>query len=649
MTGAIMIQPDDEGRRAWLEMIAKKSGHDADHVKEVLERNGIFAKQTKAVPQRLTISSISFSGIKGSGAETFDFRWGGLAPGVWAVLSERNLRGKTTVLNVIRWALTGRRSIRDDMNPWFGNMTLGFTLDGRGFRVSVTDAQKGTGQLERINDGKELIVKRFWDDGSFEAAMSDFFMGELGLQPILNHAERDGKSVELPHGWNWLFTSMLIEPNPAAVLGSQAIAGMPIRMMQMFMGLPWANTTNDIKAAQSRHSTKASQANTLSAGIRSRTQQRIDELKKTRDEISKAPVADTTAMRRKLAAASERFSNADGRLRTLLNNTQLVEGDASSAKLAHDETRRALLALRDSVAAGYIFRTLKPVCCPSCDETFTSLREKERQEAHVCIVCGTDELEPEDSTDALERAEAAVQEAAAELSRQQKRVAAARDQIKHTAEDREKAEKECVALEKELADVQPDKDPRVALLLIDAQLKELEALATAATQDANDELKIIDVAEDVTKSIYKAEQDRILRLVSDLTNQYAQKFGMVSLESVDLNGAGQMRLVKLGSKTSFGYQTDGEKARLKVAATLAMLKIAEEEGVGRHPGLLLIDSPKSNEMIDKDYAMLIEGLMGLTEEMKTVQVIFTGIAQPVVLGLIPEDHRLHAKGEAYLW
>ncbi|MGO7616666.1 hypothetical protein ACC689_36390, partial [Rhizobium ruizarguesonis] len=61
-----------------------------------------------------------------------------------------------------------------------------------------------------------------------------------------------------------------------------------------------------------------------------------------------------------------------------------------------------------------------------------------------------------------------------------------------------------------------------------------------------------------------------------------------------------------------------------------MLKISEEEGVGRHPGLLLIDSPKSNEMIDKDYAMIIEGIMGLTDELKTVQVIFTGIAQSVV-------------------
>ncbi|WGI73337.1 hypothetical protein QC756_13280 [Sinorhizobium meliloti] len=43
-----------------------------------------------------------------------------------------------------------------------------------------------------------------------------------------------------------------------------------------------------------------------------------------------------------------------------------------------------------------------------------------------------------------------------------------------------------VRFETELTDVRPDEDPRVAILLIDAQLKELETLATAATEDATD-------------------------------------------------------------------------------------------------------------------------------------------------------------------
>jgi len=646
-----MIQPNEAGKKAWLDMICAKSGKDEETVKAVLEKNAITARQTKAVPQRLTVTSIAFSGVRGGteSPEAFTFKWSNLGPGLWAVLSDANLRGKTTILNVIRWALTGKRSARDDIDPWFRTLELVFLLDGRSFKVDLTDAVRGSGRLLRRNDGKELTLAEFWDDQSFEGAMSDFFMTELGLQPIVNHTERDGKSIETPHGWNWLFSSMLIEPAPVATFGSQAIAGMPTRMMQMFIGLPWANTTNDIKAAQGRLATKASQADTLSAGIKARTERRIVELTKQKEEITSKPIVDTSDLRKRLGKASDRFSAADARLRALLQNVKSVENDEKASKLAHDEARRSLLALKESVAAGYVFRTLKPVCCPSCDEAFTHEREQQHQQDHVCVVCGTPETEAEDSSDALERAEAAVKEAAAEVSRQQKRTSTSNDQVNKAETDRSDAERECEALEKQLSDVPRDVDPRVALMLIDAQLKELESLATAATDDSTEEKSILEAAEHVTKSIYQAEQARILQRVSDLTADYARKFGVESIDSVQIQGGGQMRLVKRGVQTSFRHQTDGEKARLKVAATLAMLKVSEDEGVGRHTGLLLIDSPKSNEMVDRDYAMLIEGLTGLTEELQSVQAIFTGIAQSVVLDLVPERQRLHAKGDNYLW
>ncbi|MCJ2872933.1 hypothetical protein JUM41_01660 [Rhizobium pusense] len=566
-------------------------------------------------------------------------------------MSEANLRGKTSILNVIRWSLTGKRSVRDDMLGWFERIRIEFVLDGRTFRVDVINAHEAEGRILRIVDDRELVISDFWDDPSFEAAMGDFFMQELGLQPIINHADRDGKSVEVPHGWNWLFTSMLIEPNPAATFGSQGIAGMPTRMMQMFMGLPWANTTNDIMAAQGRLATKTAQADALTAGIQKRTQDRIAELKRQREAAASKPRVDTSDIRIKLRQASDGFSRLEAKLRALQQSLKIVEDDAGAAILAHDESRRSLQALKEGVAAGYVFRTLRPICCPSCDETFSPERERERQGEHLCMVCGTPDVEAEDSTDALQKAEAAVKVANAERSRQQKRLSELRSQIEKTEKDRTTSEQEFSALEKAFADAKPEDDPRLTIMLIEAQLKELEVLAasSAAGDDTAEEAKILKVAETVTKSIYHDEQGRVLNLVSDVALDYAQRFGIESLSELQINGAGQMRLVKRGTPTSFRHQTDGEKARLKVAATLAMLKVSEREGVGRHTGLLLIDSPKSNEMIDKDYAMLMQGLSSLTEELKSIQIIFTGIAQPIVLGLVPEKNRLHARGESYLW
>jgi hypothetical protein len=646
-----MIQPNEEGKRAWLYQIAKKCGADLETVKAVLERNNVNARQTKAVPQRLTITSIAFSGFKGGkdSTEGFDFVWKDLGPGLWAVLSDANLRGKTTILNVVRWALTGRRSVREDMLPWFRKLKLGFVLDGRDFEVQVSNVQEAEGQLVRLHEHKERVVATFWDDPSFENAMSDFFMGELGLQPITNHAERDGKSVEQPHGWLWLYSSMLIEPNPVATFGSQGMAGMPTRMMQMFIGLPWANTTNDIKAAQARLATKNNQASTLSAGIRGKTEKRIAELKDRRAALEKLPSLDTAAVRRRLADASDRFTKADGKVRALMIASAGIEGDAEAAGIALHEARRALQALKESAAAGYVFRTLRPVCCPSCDEVFSPEHEQRRLSEHACVVCGALESEGEDPSSAEEAADESVKAASAESAKQQHRLAQTRENLKAAEVARENAARECSSIEAEIERDSRAEDPSIEIRVIDAQLQELEKLAGMAAEDTSEELKILDAAEQVTKSIYHDEQDRILGLVSDLATDYARKFGIEALDSLHINGAGAMKLIKRTVPTSFRAQTDGEKARLKVAAILAMLKVSDNEGVGRHPGLLLIDSPKSNEMIDKNYAMLMSGLAGLTDELKSLQIIFTGIAQPAVMDIVPLENRIHARDDDYLW
>ncbi|MBY3538088.1 hypothetical protein HFN68_35270 [Rhizobium laguerreae] len=648
---ASMIQPNEEGKKIWLDQIVKKSGSDVGTVRTVLERNQINARQTKAVPQRLTITSIAFSGFKGGKDSTdgFDFAWRDLGPGLWAVLSDANLRGKTTILNVVRWALTGRRSVREDMLPWFRTLKLGFVLDGRDFEVQVSDVQEAQGQLVRIHDQKERVVATFWDDPSFENAMSDFFMGELGLQPITNHADRHGKSVEQPHGWLWLYSSMLIEPNPVATFGSQGMAGMPTRMMQMFIGLPWANTTNDIKAAQGRLATKNNQATTLSEGIRGKTGKRIAELRERLTALGKLPSLDTAAIRRRLAEASDRFAKADAKVRALKLAIADVEGDAQAAKMAFDEARRALQALKESAAAGYVFRTLRPVCCPSCDEVFSPEHEQQRQSEHACVVCGTLETDGEDSSAATEAADESVKSASTESAKQQRRLAQTRENLAAAEAARAESSKECSSIEAELESAGRAEDPRLEMRVIDAQLQELEKLAGMAEDDTSEELRILDAAEQVTKSIYHDEQDRILGLVSKLAADYARKFGIEALDSLQINGAGAMRLVKRTVPTSFRAQTDGEKARLKVAAILAMLKVSDNEGVGRHPGLLLIDSPKSNEMIDKNYAMLMSGLAGLTDELKSLQIIFTGIAQPAVMDIVPLENRIHARDDDYLW
>lgn len=644
--------PDAKGRQVWIAAISKKSGYSEELVASVLEKHGIRPKVTAAVPQRLMVTSLSFTGKKLGATPPSDIDFGPkpMGPGLWAVTSQRNFRGKTSILNIIRWCLTGRQYIADVMTSWFTAVTLRFTLDDREFEVRLSNASEGTGELLKHARGNEFQLASFSNHVEFEAAMSDFFMEELGLQKIENHIEKDGKGIDQPHGWVWLFTAMWVEPRPSALFGVQMPGAMSARMMQMYLGFPWVNTTNEIKAAQSRFRVKAAQSHLVSSGIRATTEGRIASLAAQRADLQAkfADVSPNTA-RLKLAEASQRFVNADADLRAFVAKKQVAEDDFESAKMAYAEARRSSQAAKESAAAGYVFRAIRPVCCPSCDEVITEEAAESHLRDHTCVVCKTPDRKGDDEEDTERTLLLAENEAKEQLDAQTTRVRLITSQINEARLARAKASEQCATAEAEIADMTTVEENTVRIQILDAQIAELRNLNQAETEAEDGDSKVLAAAEVITKEMYEVEQGRVLKRVSDLTKEYAVTFGIENLQSVSIDGGVRMKLIKNGQPTFFSKCTDGEKARLKVAATLAMLKVSEDEGVGRHPGLLLIDSPGDNAMVSVDYENLVSGISTLSEELKTVQIILSAVSGPVILSHVPKARRIEAVGDDYLW
>jgi hypothetical protein len=124
---------------------------------------------------------------------------------------------------------------------------------------------------------------------------------------------------------------------------------------------------------------------------------------------------------------------------------------------------------------------------------------------------------------------------------------------------------------------------------------------------------------------------------------------MTSLEEVKLKSNPQLKLKKDGVSTTYSQCTDGEKLRLKIASVIALISIAENQGIGRHPGLLLIDSPRREEITDKDVAQIVAGLETLTKELPYLQVFLAATASEGILRYFDEDHRKYAEGDDFLW
>lgn len=87
----------------WLNAISEAAGASRSSVEEVLLRHGVRAQSTLPRAKKVSFRSISFEGAKvGSKSDgPFRFTWGDLGPGIWAVMSDKNSRGKSSIMNML--------------------------------------------------------------------------------------------------------------------------------------------------------------------------------------------------------------------------------------------------------------------------------------------------------------------------------------------------------------------------------------------------------------------------------------------------------------------------------------------------------------------------------------------------------------------
>jgi hypothetical protein len=126
-------------------------------------------------------------------------------------------------------------------------------------------------------------------------------------------------------------------------------------------------------------------------------------------------------------------------------------------------------------------------------------------------------------------------------------------------------------------------------------------------------------------------------------------FGIANLEEARPTLAAQLRLRIGGAESSFSSRTGGERLRLRLATGIALLRVGHELGVGRHPGLLLIDSPGGEEMVEGDLAAILSELQTICEQLPDLQIICASARAEEVREVVPTDHIVHGPEYGEVW
>lgn len=641
---------------SWIDAIAEESGQDREAVEITLLRLGISLRPELAFRRRLHVSSVFFSGDRrGTGRDgPFEFAWCDLGPGLWALTSGRNFRGKTSVLGVLLWALRGRPpDLTDTVRNWINRVVVRVSLDGRVLEIVLDDARSGRGHLAEIVDGKPSVLSAFGDEAAFERTMSVFFMEQFNLSPMRVFSSRgDGHTgVAAQHGWPWLSTALHIGPRNDVLFGETAIGALPMRMMQMFVGVPAASTLADIKTAEGQLRSQSSIAENARSHFRTQRDQRLAEL---RSELSRID-ARLSALpsvhddREALAAATAVFIAADKRFRQETTRLASAEARVADARAVYDQDRRRAHQLKEERAAGFVFHALDPVCCPACDADFDNARRTDTASRHVCLVCGANDIPKNDPAPEEARLEASIAASKIALEEANRAMNEINDAIASAKQDRDQAGQRCDRLNGSIQRHAERAQLDASRIALQARIEELERGVPDTTDSASNDAVIIAAAEKVTRNLLNAAQGDLLKDISALILEYGQKFGIENLRETRLDGAGRLKITNADTETTFTRMTAGERTRLKVAAIIAMLRLTERRGLGRHPGLLLIDSPGNNETVPEDYQAMIKGLAEVVKELPHLQIITAACTNPAVSAHVPRAHQRNAVGDGYLW
>ncbi|MFQ6198408.1 hypothetical protein [Streptomyces sp. NPDC000405] len=654
------------GTEASLESrIAVISGTTVDDVRDVFNTYGLPLVNTPARPRGLRLHRRRVAGV----------RTGSLDPGRFdttlrfsaglTALVAANLKGKTSVLELITWCLRGApRGLQAGVRHWLTELDLDVVVAGQpmGFRLDLMDGEITSAAVLTSPDVQELEAVRTPDaardvtpavrassSDSFASQVQALMMDRLDLQPLVNSFNETGTQT---HGWPSYYGAIYLPAGgDKALLGDQAMGGLPGRLLQVFLDLPAAATLTRVKTAYDVRTAEYKRRRTAA-------EEAVSARQAERDQVE----ADLGAARARLAALgpaedgkslAELAAEAAELARQVANSQDSWEELMQVHRRARKQRQRDAKTLNDvteSATARVLFHGLDPKVCPRCDQEIAEDRKSEERDSHACAVClrpvaGDDETPEEitaeaslrlsESTVAENEARAALEEAEAALTRLTDDLAA--------VEERLRSARAVTQLPERLM-------AQEAVLRLEGALSVFPQLP-AVTEDLVEQttIKVLAAGTQVLEGDSKSAASLLFAEVNKEILQLGRRFGITSLEAVEIDRAARLKVVKDGGvKDWFGKQSAGERLRLRIAVVIALLRVGARHGISTHPGLLLIDSPKAEEVQDLDAHTLLRELYFLAAE-SDLQVLITTADSALAHDVLRDDHILDAAAGKPLW
>lgn len=662
-----------------------------DRVEKILTDASVSSTASTGVPVQLRVRRVHVTGTRAFQAAEGDDAITVTAPieldwtpldGVNGIGSEQNLRGKSSVVHFAMWALTGRSQLQADVASWVDHVSAELSVDGVSLVVDF-DVDKGvpSGSAVVRTGERRTEIGHFTSHDEFESLMGSVMLGRLRLEAI-SLFSADGESSV--HSWPTYASSLTVRADQLdPILGPENT--LKTRILQMFVGTSWASmdaqitrALNALKYERDRQDRVHMTMGLVPGTALGDAEDRVAGAKASVAEFNPAE-PDLDAVYELAVIASERGRDA----RELELQLMTVDATFSQARTQLRIEERRQRAIEETAVAQALFNGMKPTACPRCATEVTADRYEAEMTEHHCSLCAStlhfevaaatttsaaahhyaepecdDEQEGDDvevPQDPLVALTEAVEEATAA-------VATIREFYRLADEARAAAAAEADAAQATLVRARARTAANQELIAAQAARDALQALSRQVGPDGggrpgkpddeaaerDEKILVLDAALTLVKQWVKRDQDPMLAKVSAAITDIARRFGVSNLESVTLKGNANMDIVKGGARTTYSGLTNGEKLRIKLATAIALVQVGHNDHIGRHPGLLFIDSPAAEEIPETVLRTMLQAMTEVAEEIE-LQIVVATTHATILSDVLDEAHLLVATGDDYVW
>jgi hypothetical protein len=651
-----------------------------DGIRELLDLGEEFGKDTPlSTGKRLEINYISFSGKKVT-EEQVEYSGQGIAYSqeihsglnIWIA---DNLRGKSSIFKIIKFALTGSNSLKQNISKWLEHILVVFSINDKKYSIYINIEKKSPRAIlfnravdhfpaENEFEADQLFQTKTYEE--LEDQLEDFFFRQFSYYSLKwtqkpSQKDNDGL-LEVGTSWKTYFKSIFLESKDS---GSLMYGDQGKKVFQMLLGLYLTYPINKLTVErdkllhlkgrqQSFNDRQDKDLAERKAGLEGTlldlekklgelaalemgkvdTSSLINEYKNTLAGLNaeNARVLRTT---RELQAVMQEQNRIDSKRANLDGELRRVQKELQKA--VRQETDIA-----EYLEIGVFFSNLDLKHCPSCNHTISSDKKHDAAKGHICALC-TDDISSDDNgadTETLRHKASSLGQLKnglvlqigtlnEEIAAENKKFQLASDKInqlerqkadfKDTSAMSEKLRGLEEALNAEREKLKPGNGEKERLVaqkaVVEFQISQYRTRPAEVAGTAVEQKIILfnaAIQQLVTQRFQEGE--KILKRLAELMLGEVRSLGL-RISDIVINDKFDIQYKQDGDYLSFEDIAEGEQLRAKLAFYLSLIQLDIEYNFGRHTRFLIIDSPGKEEG-DRNY------LQGLTTVLQGIESRF---------------------------